>query len=1096
MKHFFEVLEPRIAPATLIDGGKGVQFQDVDGDLVTLRVSKGTLAEGMFTFDVDNWDGVDVAQVLQSLDLRDSQFKGASITVSVEAAGGGDGLVDIGKLFAGTNNLGTVEVKGGLVAIESGAVKTLTVDTLGIANPNDFGLLDRISQIQGKLNSLVVNGDFGGALKVIGGKKGQIGRVFIGGSMLADDVTGTTGWIQSEGKIGQVTIEGGIDASGSSADKAGSILSQNNIGKVFITGDILGGSGDHSGSLVAGGNMTSFTLTGNLVGGEGDYSGRVSVAGKLGAVSIIGDIQGGGAVSAETTTKTSTDSQGNLVETTTESVVTSGNYGGSIYAAKGIKSILLEGSLIGGIGTESGSIKTEGSLGAVTVKNGIVGGGTVERVTITEVTMESPEDEESEEPPVVLRTVVEEKAVATGSYSGSIYAAGNIKSITVGEGGIQGGEGANSASIQSDGSLGTLSVKGSIIGGGSVQVTETVTNYDDNDGNPVEIIEQNAETTGNSSATVYTVKRIKNVIIEGNLTGGHGTSSASIDTDNAIGKISIAGDLVGGGSITILTKTTNSFEIPDTDDEDSEPVAVQLVEERGFISGNYGALIYGGTGIKNIVVEGSMLGGHGTSASSIQTDGKLGTVWIGGIIQGGGATEVTQKIKIVDGGDPEILSESLVRSGRYAGLILGQEGIAKLTVNPNFTGPGLIGGAGDSSALIQSYATVGSIYIGGGIQGGDGQLSGVVQIGGNANQITIDGGIEGGSGWVSGNIEVYGDLKQLAVEGDISGGTNDYSGRVWVDGSLSKAAIQGDIQGGNGTWSGVLVVNGSSNEIQLNGSLIGTSSSFSGVILVNEFLSKVNIQGDIIGGNNLPVEEGEEEPPQTSYTGALIAGEMGSVFIAGNIQSGTLEHEGGILTNSGVVRSFWKIKDITVGGSLIGNEDVPVLITGGWEVKKGLVYYNNNVVIGSVFVSGDVSHSLILAGVGVSDDPDNLAPGVNPFARINSVTVEGNWTASSIAAGVNPGPNGYGDGDTLIPKPAGWTVPDNIYSRIAKIVIGGTVSGGAEGQQYGFASGDFGSITIGGQKVTIPSPGQTVDITPDGGVKVHTVNETPPDEGD
>ncbi len=138
-----------------------------------------------------------------------------------------------------------------------------------------------------------------------------------------------------------------------------------------------------------------------------------------------------------------------------------------------------------------------------------------------------------------------------------------------------------------------------------------------------------------------------------------------------------------------------------------------------------------------------------------------------------------------------------------------------------------------------------------------------------------------------------------------------------------------------------------------------------------------------------------------------------------------------------------------------------------------------------------IEHALIVAGVISVGDPFYPAA---PFARIGDVEVGGNWKASSIAAGVEPGPDGYGNGD--IPLENFFiSLPKYGLSKINSITINGTVEGGAEGDQYGFAAQSFGKITIGGVAQQIPVVGSTTNVTQDGSVKIHTVEkERPPEE--
>src|SRR5438105_280608 len=93
-----EQLETRYAPAAV-----AVQYTDVDGDKVKITDSSGTLQMSNLTL---------VGGQLRTLDLSAPGFKGASISFSVTPVAGGDGLAAVGRINAGTNDLGAVRVKG------------------------------------------------------------------------------------------------------------------------------------------------------------------------------------------------------------------------------------------------------------------------------------------------------------------------------------------------------------------------------------------------------------------------------------------------------------------------------------------------------------------------------------------------------------------------------------------------------------------------------------------------------------------------------------------------------------------------------------------------------------------------------------------------------------------------------------------------------------------------------------------------------------------------------------------------------------------------------------------------------------------------
>src|SRR5439155_13446434 len=90
--------------------------------------------------------------------------------------------------------------------------------------------------------------------------------------------------------------------------------------------------------------------------------------------------------------------------------------------------------------------------------------------------------------------------------------------------------------------------------------------------------------------------------------------------------------------------------------------------------------------------------------------------------------------------------------------------------------------------------------------------------------------------------------------------------------------------------------------------------------------------------------------------------------------------------------------------------------------------------------------------------------GVNPNAQIGSVTVRGDWIASSIVAGVNDGGDGFGNANDV--KVGGTDTA--VVSKIGSIVIGGQALGTVGGtDHYGFVAQEIGSFKVGATTVIL-----------------------------
>jgi hypothetical protein len=319
-----ELLESRIAPAVLVINPSTATYTDVDGDLVTIKVSTGDLNGAGFSSV-----NAGVGEQLRQIDLSGGGFDGANLTITVKKAPGGDGLANVGHIESTGHDLGKVTIPGDLGQIDAGngdpavpAVKSLSVRSmgrLGTATQGPGGSLQ--SDIVGALGTLTVKGDLVEAFIFVNdGTDGTIGSVTIGGSLI-----------------------------GGAAADSGEIRSSGKMGAVKISGDVRGGGGSTSGAIVATGDLTSVTVGGSLLGGSASSSGLItSNNGSIGPVKIGGDIHGG-----------------------------SNNGSGAVTATTTIASVTVRGSLIGGSAGDSGEIKCNGNMGAVKIEKDVVGGSSV-----------------------------------------------------------------------------------------------------------------------------------------------------------------------------------------------------------------------------------------------------------------------------------------------------------------------------------------------------------------------------------------------------------------------------------------------------------------------------------------------------------------------------------------------------------------------------------------------------------------------------------------------------------------------------------------------------------------------------------------------
>jgi hypothetical protein len=285
----------------------------VDGDLVTLSVSKGSLGAVGFGFDTTSTlAGTMGGRILQQLNLATPQagtsFAHGNLSITSaqqpNAAGAlaGDGRVNVGYIRANNYDsvptvleltgfdLANVTVDGDLSRINIGdlfsdaAVGTLNVYSLGVKSslteqsPTNTSTGQPIvfaSQIVAGMGTLKVANDVSGILAVTGGSYGRIGTISVAGALR-----------------------------GTAQDDSARILTTGLIGRATF-GDIIGGAGAHSASLTQydqGAAIGALTVTGSITAGTGVESAHVFYP-TIGSVNIGGSLHGstsggGGFISA------------------------------------------------------------------------------------------------------------------------------------------------------------------------------------------------------------------------------------------------------------------------------------------------------------------------------------------------------------------------------------------------------------------------------------------------------------------------------------------------------------------------------------------------------------------------------------------------------------------------------------------------------------------------------------------------------------------------------------------------------------------------------------------------------------------------------
>jgi hypothetical protein len=568
---------------------------------------------------------------------------------------------------------------------------------------------------------------------------------------------------------------------------------------------------------------------------------------------------------------------------------------------------------------------------------------------------------------------------------------------------------------------------------------------------------------------------------------GTSSNASGFVTADVIGTVNIRGDIVGGSASDSGRIVAGKIA--------TLKVGGSLLGGSGDYSGRIFAGELGTAKIGRDFVGGTRTGsGNGLDSGMLEVTGKLGSLSLGGSVL---ATDASGSGRIKVGGDAGsiIIAGSLV--GAWAdgventGLIEVTGKLTKLDLGGSIVGgradfsagvfagtlvAGTIrgdvrGGVGDSTGQI-SATSIGSLSIGGSLIGGfdpdrtdgdlDGITSGNVISGTGIARLSIGGDIHGGSGIASGGV-VASTIGVMTVRGSILGGEADSSGSILASGTIGTVQIGGDLLGGAQTEdAGQIVGRGGIGKVLIGGSVVGALNGHgSGVIDGGTGrIDVLTIGGDLHGGivdSSLP----------EITSGSIHARKLGAVTIGGSIFAG-VKLSSGTNARVGWINADEQIGSLTVRGSIVGNETVPVLITAGGD--PAITLAKPDVAIGAISVGGSVDHTFILAGY----NKDAIA--VSADASIGAVRVGGDWLASYLTAGVQPGADllfGTADDRALLGGEnfGAGPVRDNLsIAKIASIVIGGQIKSGyfpafpaaADNQTYGFIAQQIGSFSYGG----------------------------------
>lgn len=480
-----EPLEPRIAPAGIMT------LTDVDGDLITIKTSKGTSSDlaamGVVVTSTPSGSVQNGVQI-DSINLTNVLFDGTDISVTAKRGPtGGNGLVNVLRINATGNDLGTVTIGGDLQEIDAGKTGG---SIAGINVVSTSGT--RVSDILGSVVKLSVKTDFRGMEMHIDDPGATLGLLSIGHSLIGESPI-RTGFLRvMNGTITKLTIGGDI-VGGPTNDSSGAILAKN-ILNATVGGNILGGAGPNGAKITATASLGTLLVKGDVVGGTGMNSGLIHGDATLGSVTINGSLIGGSGQHSGTIEGTTGIGK---VKIGHDQRGGSSNDTGDIQSSGGgIASVTVGGSVIGGTASFSSRILAQGgNIGPVKIGGDLV---SISRDSAGNILTDSG----------VIFGVI--GALGDGSKS-------NIASVTIG-GSVVGGGINTSNQITADGTLGPVKIGRDLRGG---------------------------EGTGSGGIMGY--NGLTSITVSGSVIGGGGSGSGTIQAANGLlGPVKIGGSVLGG----------------------------------------------------------------------------------------------------------------------------------------------------------------------------------------------------------------------------------------------------------------------------------------------------------------------------------------------------------------------------------------------------------------------------------------------------------------------------------------------------------------------------------------------------------------------
>ncbi len=430
--------------------------------------------------------------------------------------------------------------------------------------------------------------------------------------------------------------------------------------------------------------------------------------------------------------------------------------------------------------------------------------------------------------------------------------------------------------------------------------------------------------------------------------------------------------------------------------------------------------------IRNLQIDGALLGGTADNSGSIFFTGRIDNAQIGRVA----------------GGDGDV-------SGSLRSLLNANSRISNLHVVGEFAG-----GAGDNSGNIVA-PEIGSVRIGS-LVGGDGVSSGQI-FGNTINRVVVVRDVVGGAGNNSGQIFGSDLLGTARILGQIRGGDGDNSAFVGSNERIGTVTTVGSVLGGDGDDSGTIRSGSHINLLSIGGNVRGGLGNRSGGVDVGGKLFNGVITGSILGGDS-------NVSTALVGSGFLFAHRIDHLTVGGDVVAGV--DGGGGLALSGTIRSETTIDTLRIRGDVTGSATIAAIIAAPGDTSAP--------AFRSLIIDGDARFAEILAGYSVNATVANPRGGeVNADAQIGSVRIVGALDSTSIIAGAAAGTDRiFGTNDDLGISGAGTTNAAGTVSKIARIIVGSVTAAIPTTRLSGIGAQFVESLSVNGSAFSLePQPG-------------------------